>query len=71
MQNAKDRGLRTRISTLEPLTVSVRTAQFILDIGNTKFWLLVKQGQIELVEVGRRRMVVYRSLKALAQPVVA
>jgi hypothetical protein len=51
--------------------VSVQTAQNILDIGNTKFWLLVKEGRIELAEVGRRRMVVYASLRTLAQPVAS
>lgn len=61
---------RNRKSSLEPLTVSAQTAQRLLDIGNTKFWLLVKEGRIELTEVGRRRMVIYQSLKALTRPVV-
>ena len=69
MRDSTPRTLRSRRSDFEPLTVSVQTAQDVLDIGNTKFWSLVKDGRIELAEVGRRRMVVYRSLQALAQPV--
>ena len=69
MRDSTPRALRSRRSDLEPLTVTVQRAQDILDIGNTKFWSLVKDGRIELAEVGRRRMVVYRSLKNLAQPV--
>jgi hypothetical protein len=53
---------------LRPLTVTPRTAQRILDVGNTKFWELVKAGKIKMVEVGGRRMAVYSSLEALADP---
>jgi hypothetical protein len=69
MRVAENTTHHTRSSTLEPLTVSVQTAQYVLGIGNTKFWHLVKEGRIELAEVGRRRMVIYRSLKTLVQPV--
>ena len=55
----------TRRSALEPITVSVTTAKHLLNVGNTKFWALVKAGKVELVTVGRSRMVAYRSLKAL------
>jgi len=71
MRDATNSTHRDRRFNLEPLTVSVQTAQNILDIGNTKFWLLVKEGRIELAEVGRRRMVVYASLRTLAQPVAS
>lgn len=40
----------------------------MLDIGKTKFWQLVKDGRIETVTVGNRRMVVFKSLKRLVQP---
>ena len=52
----------------ERLIVTPQRAQQILDIGNTKFWELVKTGKIKMVEVGRRRMVVYSSLEALVNP---
>lgn len=50
----------------KPLLVSGPRARKLLDIGNTKYWDLVKQGVIETVEVGGRKMVVYTSLERLA-----
>jgi hypothetical protein len=52
----------------KPLLVSPSRAREIIDVGNTKFWELVKAGKIQMVEVGRRRMVVYASLEELARP---
>jgi hypothetical protein len=51
----------------EPLLISAPRARKAIDVGNTKFWALVKAGKIQMVSVGSRRMVVYASLKALAQ----
>jgi len=51
---------------LEPLFVKTTTAKKLLDVGNTKFWQLVKDGRIKLVEIGEgHRQVDYSSLKAL------
>jgi hypothetical protein len=52
----------------KPLLVSAPRARKIIDCGNTKFWSLVKDGKIQMAEVGGRRMVVFASLEALAQP---
>jgi hypothetical protein len=49
-----------------PLLVSAPRARKIIDVGNTKFWELVKTGAIRMIEVGGRRMVVYASLETLA-----
>jgi hypothetical protein len=49
-----------------PLLVSAPKARKIIDVGNTKFWELVKSGEIKMANVGGRRMVVYSSLEALA-----
>jgi hypothetical protein len=52
---------------LEPLFVKTATAKRLLDVGNTKFWQLVKEGKIKLVEIGDgHRQVDYKSLKSLA-----
>lgn len=51
-----------------PLLVSAPRARQIIDVGNTKFWELVKAGKIQMANVGGRRMVVYSSLEALARP---
>jgi len=53
---------------LKPLVVSNSTAKRLLDVGNTKYWSMVKAGKIQLVDVCGRRMAVYASLEALAQP---
>lgn len=50
----------------KPLTVSGPQARRLLNVGNTKFWALVKSGAIETVEIGNRKMVVYASLERLA-----
>jgi hypothetical protein len=55
-------------TTLKPLLVSGPTARQLLDVGNTKYWDLVKSGKIQTVGLGRARMVVYASLEALARP---
>jgi len=52
---------------LKPLLVSGPRARKLLDIGNTKYWHLVKRGDIETVEVGGRKMAVYASIERLAQ----
>jgi hypothetical protein len=52
----------------KPLLVSAPRARKIIDVGNTKFWELVKEGKIQMADVGGRRMVVYASLEALANP---
>ena len=54
-------------SRARPILVSTATAKQIIDIGNTKFWQLVKAGKIQMVDVAGRRMVVYDSLEKLAQ----
>jgi hypothetical protein len=56
---------------LKPLLVPGPEARRLLGIGNTKYWQLAKSGKIKLVEVGGRKMAVYASLEALAQPTAA
>ena len=50
----------------KPLLVTVPSARRIIDVGNTKFWELVKRGAIEMADVCDRKMVVYASLERLA-----
>jgi hypothetical protein len=52
----------------KPLLVSGPVARKIIGVGNTKYWQLVKTGQIKLVEVGGRKMAVYASLEAISTP---
>jgi hypothetical protein len=51
---------------VKPLLVSGRRARKLIDVGETKFWAMVKANKIKLVDIGGRRMVVYASLEALA-----
>lgn len=51
---------------LEPLVVSHPTARRLLDVGATKYWRLVKAGEIETIELGRRSMAKYASVKRAA-----
>ena len=50
----------------KPLLVSNTKAKQLIDVGNTKYWELVKAGKIKIVDVGGRSMAVYASLEALA-----
>jgi hypothetical protein len=51
----------------KPLLVTNSKAKQLIDVGNTKYWELVKAGKIKTVEVGGRSMAVYASLEALTQ----
>jgi excisionase family DNA binding protein len=53
---------------IEPLAVDVKTALEISGLGRTKFYALINQGKLQTVAIGRRRLVNYRSLKALVAP---
>jgi hypothetical protein len=55
----------------KPLLITASRARRILDVGNTKFWGLVKSGRIQMAEVGKRRLVVYASIEALAKPIAS
>ena len=48
---------------LEPLLVTVREARKLLgNVGNGKFWKLVKAGELELIGTERKRWVIVASL---------
>jgi len=53
---------------LKPLTVTVTTACKITGLGNTTLWGLVRDQRLEAVRIGRRTLIVYRSLEALVAP---
>lgn len=53
---------------MEPLLVTGPVARKLIGCGNTKYWQLVKDGKIAVVEVGGRKMATYASLKELATP---
>jgi hypothetical protein len=52
----------------KPLTVTVATARKLSGLGNTTLWGLIKERKLDTVHVGRRTLIVYRSLEALLAP---
>ena len=48
-----------------PLAVRVKTACRLLEIGPTKMWELIRDGHVQTINIGRRRLVTYASLEAL------
>jgi len=51
-----------------PLTITIATARQITGLGNTTIWKLIGEKKLKTVRVGRRRLVVYESLRALLVP---
>jgi excisionase family DNA binding protein len=48
-----------------PLAVSVDTARQLTGLGTTTIWGLIKEGRLEVARVGRRTLILYRSLQRL------
>lgn len=51
----------------KPLSVSVRRAANLLDIGVSTMWVMIARGDVETVSLGRKRLVLFASLEALIQ----
>jgi excisionase family DNA binding protein len=52
----------------KPLTITVKQARRISGLGNTTLYALTKAGKISSVQIGRRRLIVFKSLEALVTP---
>ncbi len=48
-----------------PLTVSVRRACALLDVGATTLWAMIKNGEVATIKIGRKRLIIYSSLEKL------
>jgi hypothetical protein len=57
--------------SLEPLLVRHQQAQDMLGLGATKYWQLVKSGQIEVVGSGALSRAVHASIKRYLQKLLA
>jgi hypothetical protein len=51
-----------------PLTITIATARQITGLGNTTIWKLIGEKKLQTVCIGRRRLVLYDSLRALLAP---
>ena len=61
-------GLSAWESAPAPLTVTFQTAKKLSGLGLTTLWKLVKEKRIEIVRIGGRSLITYRSLQALLTP---
>jgi hypothetical protein len=48
-----------------PLAVTVAIARKLSGLGNTTIWALIKSRKLESTSIGRRRLILYRSLERL------
>lgn len=51
---------------LKPITVTIDTGLKLTGLGRTKFYDLINSKKVKTIQIGRRRLVVYASLEALA-----
>jgi len=57
-----------RAPTIEPLTVTFQDAEQASGLGHTKLYELAKDGTLQTVTVGTRRLIVFDSLRRLLTP---
>jgi hypothetical protein len=56
------------VNELSPLAVTFPTAKKLSGLGFTTLWKLGKEQRIELIRVGRRTLISFRSLETLLTP---
>jgi hypothetical protein len=55
-------------TAVEPLAVSVESFRKLLGIGHTAAWALIKHRKVETFKIGRRRLVIFASIRELVRP---
>lgn len=58
--------MRNTPSAIEPISVDVATAVKLTSIGRTRLYELIADGSLASKTIGRRRVIPYAALKALA-----
>lgn len=53
-------------ATIEPISVDIATAVKLTSIGRTRIYQLISEGALASNTIGRRRVIPYAALKALA-----
>jgi excisionase family DNA binding protein len=56
-----------RRNPLKPIAVTIGDTRRLTGLGNTTVFQLIKQGTLKSIKVGRRRLVIYNSIKDLLQ----
>jgi excisionase family DNA binding protein len=65
---AHDRGPPLNGPLLDPLAVTVAEVKRLTGLGLTTIWKLIAEKELESVHVGRRRLIVFASLRRLLTP---
>ena len=60
-----------RLPPPKPLAMTIDDASRITGLGKTMLYLLISQGKLRTVAIGRRRLVLYASIEELLQPSAA
>jgi hypothetical protein len=68
MQTADIATLVRTLDAVPTITVTFPTAKKVSGLGLTSLWKLAKEKRIEIVRVGRRTLITYRSLERLLLP---
>jgi excisionase family DNA binding protein len=55
----------TGLDRQKPLAVSVKRGRELLDIGNTKIWEMINDGQLKSIKLGGKRLIIYSSIESL------
>lgn len=65
----KDDEMQTATTnkTERPLAVSVKRGRELLDISNTTIWALIRDRHLETIKIGRKRLILFKSLEALLE----
>jgi hypothetical protein len=49
----------------DPLAVTVEEGRRIIGLGTTKVWELIASGDLKSLRIGRRRLILYQSIRDL------
>jgi excisionase family DNA binding protein len=66
-RQAKSRPRRSP-HTGDPLAVTVDDAKHITGLGHTKIYELIRDGTLQSVAIGKRRLILHASIRALLTP---
>jgi len=50
---------------LKPITVTVPVTREITGLGNTTVWGLIRDGKLQTIKIGKRRLVIFKSIEEL------
>jgi excisionase family DNA binding protein len=48
-----------------PLAVSVKKACELIDVGQTTMWAMIRDGRVSSIKIGKKRLIIYKSLEQL------